>query len=427
MISKSIVNKYIYYFIYILIGVFVVIKGAEYHTDSYAFFRMDFNRWLMYSSFLKFFITIFGDNFELPIIIVQYSFIAIAINFVVKTIKSVFNINFLSQLFLQLILLAPCVYLHFVANRLLSEALSYPLFLLLFSYCFKAFVAEDLKYLYKASLVLFALLLTRGQFIAVIPVLLILSIYVVYKQKNLRKNIPVFLLLIIVPMLSGLTEKIFNKAVHGNFIGNSMNYVHLISSSFYVSDQEDIDLFTDEDERAYFGLIHESLRLANMTRNQVVELKMDDYEFYELNFSNICNERVHELGLQYFRNKGLNYYEQNIKLNKLCSQMVLPLFKNNFNNWTKLFYKNVKNSFGSSKQMLLMLMLLIYALVQLLKTNSNLYKFISLAILLMFANNTLISGIIHSIKRYLFYFDWVIFAIIILLFHTISKIEWDDS
>ena len=107
--------------------------------------------------------------------------------------------------------------------------------------------------------------------------------------------------------------------------------------------------------------------------------------------------------------------------------MVLPLFKNNFNNWTKLFYKNVKNSFGSSKQMLLMLMLLIYALVQLLKTNSNLYKFISLAILLMFANNTLISGIIHSIKRYLFYFDWVIFAIIILLFHTISKIEWDDS
>ena len=284
MISKSIVNKYIYYFIYTLIGVFVVIKGAEYHTDSYAFFRMDFNRWLMYSSFLKFFITIFGDNFELPIIIVQYSFIAIAINFVVKTIKSVFNINFLSQLFLQLILLAPCVYLHFVANRLLSEALSYPLFLLLFSYCFKAFVAEDLKYLYKASLVLFALLLTRGQFIAVIPVLLILSIYVVYKQKNLRKNIPVFLLLIIVPMLSGLTEKIFNKAVHGNFIGNSMNYVHLISSSFYVSDQEDIDLFTDEDERAYFGLIHESLRLANMTRNQVVELKMDDYEFYELNF-----------------------------------------------------------------------------------------------------------------------------------------------
>ena len=76
--------------------------------------------------------------------------------------------------------------------------------------------------------------------------------------------------------------------------------------------------------------------------------------------------------------------------------------------------------------MLLFLMLLIYALVQLWNTNSNLYKFIVLIILLMLANNVLIATVIHSIKRYLFYFDWVLFAVIILFVNLISKKQLNE-
>ena len=103
--------------------------------------------------------------------------------------------------------------------------------------------------------------------------------------------------------------------------------------------------------------------------------------------------------------------------------MVGPLIKQNFKVWVKLFVKNLKNSFGSSKQLIFYLVLLFYGIYNLIKKNKNIYKFIVIATLFMFANNTLIALVIHSIKRYIFYFDWVIFATFILLLNEIFKNE----
>ena len=198
-----------------------------------------------------------------------------------------------------------------------------------------------------------------------------------------------------------------------------MNYVHLISSPFYISSESDINLFKNEDERAYFKLIHNSLKKAELTRNQ--NLDVDDYMFYQNNFSKICNRRILDLGLDFYRIKGLNYIEQNIALNELCSKMVYPLVKKNLKIFAKLFIKNISNSFGSSRQMLLFLGLLCYGLFNFNRSSNNIYKFIIIATLFMFANNTLIALVVHSIKRYIFYFDWVIFATFIILFDEIYK------
>ena len=39
----------------------------------------------------------------------------------------------------------------------------------------------------------------------------------------------------------------------------------------------------------------------------------------------------------------------------------------------------------------------------------------------MLANNVLIAFIIHAIKRYTFYFDWILFATVIVVFNELSK------
>ena len=409
--------------IYIIVGVLVLNRGAIYFPDSYTFLDMAFNHSPFYCSFLKVITSIFGNYFEIPLVIIQYLIIAFGINFFVKTLKHVFNIHAFGVILIQLICLAPCIYLHNLGSAILSEALTYPIFLLIFAFSLKLFVEENLRYLYKICVLLFILILTRGQFLALIPVLILIVGYVIYKTKSLKKHYYFIILLAFIPIITSISERVYNKVVFGHFVNNAMNYVHIIASPFYIANESDISLFTDKEERVYFSMIYKSLKEAKLNRNQNLSLDKDDYLFFQHNFPEICNRRIYDLGLNSYEAKGLNFIEQNIALNTLCSKMVFPLIKQNFNVWIKLFVKNLKNSFGSSKQMLFFLVLLLYGLINLIKSNKNVYKFLVLTILFMFANNILIALVIHSIKRYIFYFDWAVFATFIILLNEIFKYQ----
>jgi len=405
--------------LFLIVGVFVLAKGGHYMPDSYAFLDMRFNRSPFYCTFLKIFTSIFGENFEVPVILFQYAFIVFAVRKFIINLSKAFNLNTFSQLILQGILLAPCVYWHFTGGSILSESIAYPLVLLVFWLTFKGFKDLDLKPIYKALIFLFVLTLTRGQFVIFVPIILIVCGYIIHQKRSFRSSYFALLLIIALPFLTNLTEKIYNKVVFGYYTSNAVSNVHFIASGFYLSKDSDIDLFKAEDERAYFQIINQSLKEANMMRSQAVANGFDDYEFYDNNFSNICNHRIHELGLAYFEDKGLNYYEQNIALNSLCGNMIFPLIKSNFSNWTKLLFKNLKTTFGTTKQMLLILVLLFYSLYLVWKETDVIYKFISLACAFMFANNLLIALVVYANKRYVFYFDWVIFAIVIILLNRV--------
>lgn len=416
---KLSLNQSLQIALFLIVGVFVLAKGGHYMPDSYAFLDMRFNRSPFYCTFLKIFTSVFGDNFEAPVILFQYAFIVFAVRKFIINLSKTFNLNTFSQLILQGILLAPCVYWHFTGGSILSESIAYPLVLLVFWYTFKAFKDLDLKPIYKAFVFLFVLILTRGQFVIFVPIILIVSGYIIHQKRSFRSSYFALLLIIALPFLTNLTEKIYNKVVFGYYTSNAMSNVHFIASGFYLSKDSDIDLFKTNEEQAYFQIINQSLKDASLMRSQVVANGLDDYDFYEYNFTKICNQRIHELGLAYFEDKGLNYYEQNIALNSLCGNMIFPLIKSNFSNWTKLLFKNLKTTFGTTKQMLLILVLLFYSLYLVWKETDVIYKFISLACAFMFANNLLIALVVYANKRYVFYFDWVIFAIVIILLNRV--------
>jgi len=405
--------------LYTSVAAFVLIKGGHYMPDSYAFLEMRFNRSPFYSSFLKIFTYVFDNKYELPVIIVQYGFIVFAVQTLISNLSKVFNLNTFSVITLQGILLAPCVYWHFTGGSILSESLAYPLVLLVFWYTYKAFNDLDEKPIYRSLLLLFFLILTRGQFIVFVPIILAVSIYIIYQNKNFKSTFAVLLLSVALPFITDISEKVYNKIVFGYYTSNAMSNVHLITSGFYLSNDYDIELFKTEDERTYFKIINQSLKKADMMRMQAIENGFDDFEFYKQNFSNICNRRVHELGLDYFEQKGFNFFEQNIALNKLCGNMIKPLIKSNFSNWVKLQFKNLKTTFGTTKQMLLFIVLLFYSLYMVWKHPDALYKFIALICTFMFATNAIIALVVYANKRYVFYFDWVIFAIVILLLNRI--------
>ena len=417
-------NKILYIFIYMCVGVLVLFRGAIYYPDSYAFLEMEFNRSPVYNIFLKIFTSVFYDNFEYPLIITQYSFAVVAINYFLRTLKESFIISFYWLIVIQIVMLAPYIYFHYVANNILSEAISYPIFLLLFSLNLKTFIEVKLKYIYSISIVLFFLIFTRSQFMALYPVVIAVVLYVGYINKSIFPNWHLITLLLLIPILTIFSEKTYNKVTYGYFVNSTLGNVVAISSPFYIANEGDQIVLNTAKEKAYFKIVYESLKEAKLTRADAVfseDNYQDDYMYYHKNFVHICNVRIHELGLRFFKNEGLNYYEQNIALNKLCSKMIIPLIKRNFKIWTKLFIKNLNHAFGSFRQLFLFFILLVYSLFSFKKTNNNIYKLIVLSIMFMFANNAFIALVIHSIERYVFYFDWVIFVIVILLLNEILK------
>ena len=413
-------NTLLKWLIIAAVGVFVVLKGAIYHTDTTAFLNMGYNRSPLYSSFLKLYTSIFGSAFEMPIVISQYIIIVVSASHLLKTFKTVLKLSFFGQIILLLMLLAPYIHWHFTANKLMSEALTYPLVLILTSFTIRYFISTQKRHLKQALITLMILLLARGQFIVMVPVLLLVVIYVNWKKRDFRTLWFSVLLVVLIPIFSGLIERGYHKIVHDHFVGYGMTWIHAITADFYVANEEDVNLFEEVEYQEYFETVYASLKNEELTRNQVLYNGLDDQFQYQKHFSAICNERIHEIGLAQFGD-ALDLVEKNLALNSMCRRMLFPLLAKNIQARTGLFYKNLKTTFGSAKYMILFLLLFIFSVVRLFRTNDPLYKFTTFVLLFMFANNMLIAFVVHPTNRYTFYFDWVIFAIVLLFLDRITK------
>ena len=407
--------------LYITVGVCVALKGPFLHRDSFAFLEMSLNRSPLYVLFLKLFTTLFGDNYIWPLIFVQFLALACAVHYLLKTIEKQLHLHQVEKLVLQFILLSPSLYFNYTSGAVLSEALCHPLLLVVFALGFNAFASLDTKSLLKSLIPLYFLILTRGQFIVIVPVFVALGIYIGYQNRFVIKKWLPLLALVVLPIFTNYSERLYNKVMFGYFENNTMNYVHLITTDFYLSKASTVEIFDNPDEIDYFKIVYSSLDKAGLTKQKVDAKNESDVDVFTKEFSEICNERIHELGLNYFQEKGLNYFEQNRALNKLCKGMFFKLVKFNYKDRIRFFAKNLKVTYGSAKYLLLFILLIAYSSIMVYKTKNTLFKFILLGAVLMLANNMLIAFIIHAIKRYTFYFDWILFAVIILTFSNQSK------
>lgn len=411
---------------YAILVVFVFVKGAIFFPDSYGFLEMDFHRSIGYNAFLKVFTTIFSDAFEMPVILVQVALLIVTSLYLLKTIRSLFSLPDHWVLLIQLILLAPAFYLHYVANTILSEGLTYPLFLLFVAFVLKGFVSMSRRHYYYAIVVLFALLSIRGQFIAMVPVLVILVILDALERGFSKKVYILLASILLLPLISGLAGRTYNKLVYGHFEKTPFSKVSLITPAFFVADEVDHNLFEDSEQKQFFKQVYSTLDGLGLTKDKVLASGSEPYIVFHADYSKVCNLSIHETGTNYFATQGLDREQQLIAINDLCGDMLVPLIKDNFQDWLKLYIDNLKNAFGSAKQLLLFLLLLVTSLVLIFKRKQDLAKFIFATILMVFANMCIVPLAVHSLKRYVFYSDWVLFTIVILLLYKVFENKTSD-
>ena len=101
--------------------------------------------------------------------------------------------------------------------------------------------------------------------------------------------------------------------------------------------------------------------------------------------------------------------------------MTPPLILNNWKLWIKLYIKNFLNAFNNTKYALLIFIILFFSLIKLKKKPSKEIKFIFLGSLFLISNVLIIAIGMHTVKRFTFYNDWLIFLIIFILLNTLTK------
>ncbi|MFD2542156.1 hypothetical protein ACFSSB_07490 [Lacinutrix gracilariae] len=408
--------KYIIISILIAVFLFVVNKPILTFKDSSGYLNMIILRSAGYPIFLYVLKKTFGAYFNLAIIILQFTFGAYAIRFLIYSLKKQYSLNNLWYILLLIILLIPYVYNQNLANVILSESLTYPLYLICTAFFITAFLEKKAKHLVLSLPVLLLLILTRSQFLFLIPVAIIILLYNSFTNKKFQ-NKGLLLLLIAFPFITSLLDKTYHKIVHNEFVNTPWTGIHLITPAFYVSDKEDYAIFDSEEEQLFFKNTYADLYVKHLTTNNLLDEKYsgNDISTYINKYPEIANSTIFISGKKTYNNT-VNEDKQLIAIDRLTKKMTVPLILNNFKKWISIYVKNFVHAFGNAKYTLLFFVLLIFSLYQT-KKESKGYKIICLLTLLTLSNVALVSIGMHTIKRFTFYNDWVIFLVIFILFN----------
>jgi hypothetical protein len=339
----------------------------------------------------------------------------------ITRLNGTLKLHKLWYLLLAFIIASPYLYSLDLANNYLSEALTYPLYLLAVI-CFLEFLLTiNTKKLWLSLPILIVLILTRSQFLFMIPVVILILLWLIIKQRNIKKHGWIVLAFMILPFFTSLADKTYHHIKHGYFINTPWTGIHLITPAFYVADEEDYQLFESEKEQEFYKWIYTKLYYNYLNIHNLREQRYyDDVSFYITHYVDIANATLYYSGKEIL-DPGLNENQKFIALDTLTKKMTLPLIIDNFRPWFNLYIKNSIHAFGNGKYALLYVLFLVLGIFGSIKKGYEDYKVICLLTLLTFSNVALVATGMHTIKRFTFYNDWILFLIIFIFIDAYLK------
>ena len=405
--------------IFFIVAILVLISPLQLQPDSSGYTDMWFISTPGYPLFVNAVQAIFGDYFKHALKTLQLLLGLASIWFFIKELQKHITLQAFWYLLLTGILLIPYIYNHKIANNILTEAIAYPLYLLIVIHFLIFFFKERSKHLGYGLIFLFLLLITRKQFIYFIPIALVILLWIGYKTKTFKKHIPYLLVLVALPFLVSLTDSAYHKVVHGHFTNTPWNGLHLLAPAMYVADKEDASVYTSEEEKAYFNAIYAEIERKGYNQESAISEKKTIISHYISNFAKIANGTIYPIGMERYE-KELSEYDALIKIDEVTSAMVIPLIKDNFKKWSSLYIKNFSYGFENSKYVLLFVILFLFGISKINTSNTNRFKAIAFVTCITISNIAVVAIGMHTLKRFIFYNDWVLFFVLFILLNSIS-------
>lgn len=412
--------------LFLITIIWVLRHPAVSFPDSEGYLNLHIIRTPGYPLFLQLIQTIFGSAYEFGIVLVQILFGCFSVYYFIHKLRSNQILNEFFSVCFAIVLLLPFVTGLKIANNILTESISYSLYLIIVAKFISFFISKQVKELYYSLPIVALLLITRYQFIYLIPVGLGIIFWISYQQKSFRKHAIAIVLLITLPLITSLLDRTYHKVVHGHFVSTPWTGMNLITAAFFVSDAEDEALFEDPVEKEFFQNTHNSLMAQQMNVNN---LDIADYaaptQFYINRFADITMGPIFFNGNAVLE-ASLTKVERFIALDAMTTKMTKPLIQDNFSKWTGIYIKNAIHGFGGINNVFLYMLIALISLMVLLKRDQKEYKVLGLISLCAIANVLIVAIGMHAVIRFTFYNDWVLFLTIFVLLNSLNKKQYES-
>ena len=416
-------------FLYVIVTfglfVFCLSNAPLISPDSQGYIEMDIIRSAGYSVFLNIHKLIFKNYYLNAVVISQLFFCLFSIFFLLKSLSQTLQYKKEYLFLIFLILCVPIIYEHKIANSILSEGLAYPLYLLAIGTFLQASILNKFKFFYFAAFITFLLIQVRGQFLFLIPLFLICFLLFEIKKLKAKKYIVLITLLTCIPFLSVFVDVLYHKIKHNQATTTPWTGVQIAAIPFFVSNKNDSLIFDEPNQKAYFNLIYSKLEQKKLLLKFIPKENYSTVDFYSERYVAIANGTINEEGEKFFK-PSFSINEKTILNNKMASSMTLPLIKKNFFKFCKLYFQNVIKGIGTSKYFILIIILLILSVLKWYESNDKNAKFIIIGSLALLGNVFIVAFAEPTIIRYVFYNDWILIAIVLLLFQNTFSIKTND-
>lgn len=418
-------RKKILLFFYGCVFFFCIFNKPLYSPDTYSYLNAMPFRQMGYVIFFKAFTAIFGSHWDIAVVVFHTIFSLTAVHFFFSKVSSLFKLNTFLQLSLLTTLLFPFFPPLSIANNLVSEGLGYGLYLLFISIGMEILFNNKRQYFKYYILVYLLLFSVRSQF--VFSTFIFAGTYfIMYRKQILRnKHLTSLILLCVVMLIAGLSERTYHKLKDGFFKPTPLGYTSASTAPIYLSKKSDYKLIEDKNYKEIFIRSLDTLTHKDLLVKPEFSTE-EAYMFFHNNLPKICNQTVRQQGTNYYFN---NHRPDGWDIDKIaaysffeteaaCKEFTKVLIQNNFEQWLKLYYANI--TYGFKSQLLLWFIVIVFfiSLSKSWLTRSRDYTIIFLLSSLILSNAMFIAFASHSIQRYLFYN----YALLFLLFLSIYNL-----
>ncbi len=412
----SIARTFIRIGLYVSTVLYVLFLGPITEPDTFSHWHLTMLSPPGYPIFLYGFKKVLGAYAFHAIVWVQLFFNIVSIVYFVRFLRRSFSVSNVFIPVLDVILLVALWIPHLtIANKITTEAVSYPLFLWCLYFFVNGILFKKYKQFAGALIVVYILIQMRTQFFFILPVFVLLLVYEAWRSKA-YKTIGMYLgLLFLLPLLISLADKSFHYLVSDRFESTSNTGVQILTLPFFVSEAADYKVFETEVQQSHFKQLHA----------YAVERKMLD-DFYEPIYGDTKYHYFHDhytslsFGVLSEKGRALLYpdapksIDALIANNKLLMKMTIPLLLDNFWEVLELFYYNCIHAFRSVYSLLLALLVFIGGLFFWIKSDSKIAFLGVLFMGLTFCNIILVCMVVHSLYRYMFYHQWMLAVLVVL-------------
>lgn len=405
-------------------SIMIMAKGPVLGNDSYSYLDMSVFRPAGYALFL-YCLRVFGESQLTATVVIQTLFNAVVIFYFLKYIQQRFGVNTK-----YLLLLLPLV-VYFLIQKIepeniLTEAIAFPVFIIISIQIIEGILQNRLKNLLIASLLNIILVLVRGQFLLIFPFLFIVSLYLLYKRWNWEavKKVALLGVFLVLSLLStSLLNKTYHFIFHDTFADTQLN-MSFVMNAMYISEKDDFKLFEDEQIQTIHREVYDTLfvqaynkdgytRKIQLTLNKEEQKRSELIHHYHQNLLSIGTT----LDSDIIRSKfpGLNSEEYLIQRTELFKELASEII---YAHPVSYFYVNLADifvyGFGNSRMYLLVFVMfyLISFLGSLKRNDLAGIFFLFQTVYLM--NYVLIALSNRVLPRYTFYYEFILLTVLII-------------